>query len=311
MSTPPPTDKPQSSRGVSCLRALARLLLVIILGALLGLAIYAGMVYLYQQAIVPAQESAARLDLLETRQVISQQEMDDRLKQIMARLNTLESQRSLDTESLAQLEGDVSSLQARLEAQNSTLKQLNELQADVANLEKLATYDSTQVMGLYATLNAPDTPLEELSRQVQVLKAMQLLNRSRLLMVQNNWGLAETDVDNARQILLALQAEAPDYQQETLRRWIQRLDLVLAGLPETPVLAADDLEIAWRMLAAGLPARGENLTPQPTAYLTGTGEPSATPTASGTLSTSVSPSPSPTVTPILGLTATAIATPTP
>lgn len=311
MSTPPLNDKPKSSRGASCLQTLARLLLVIVLGALLGLAVYTGTVYLYQQAIVPAQESAARLDLLETRQVISRQEMDDQLKQITARLNTLESQRSLDSESLAELQGDVTSLQARLEEQNSTLKQLNELQTDIASLERLVPYHSTQVMGLYATLNAPDTPLEELSRQVQVLKAMQLLNRSRLLMLQNNWGQAETDVDNARQVLIALQAEAPDYQQETLRRWIQRLDLVLASLPETPVLAADDLEIAWRLLAAGLPAKGETLTPQPTAYLTSSAKPSATPTASETLGTRVSPLPSPTVTPPSGVTATAIDTPTP
>lgn len=309
MSTPPANVSSQKSSFGSCLIALVRLILVVILGALLGLAIYTGLLYLYQQAILPAQESAARLDLLETRQAISQQEMDNRIKQIGSRLNTLETQKSQDAESLAELQGDLASLEARLADQTAALKQLDELEKDIDNLWEIVTYNSTRVMGLWATQNAPNTTLQELSRQVQVMKAMQLLNRGRLLMLQSNWGLAEADVAEARRALVELQAEAPAYQQETIARWIQRLDLVLASLPESPVLAADDLEIAWRMLAMGLPAPGETLTPQPTPYRTGTVGAPPTPSPTAVSRTGVPATPSRTPTPFLTGAATITATP--
>jgi hypothetical protein len=57
-----------------------------------------------------------------------------------------------------------------------------------------------------------------------------------------------------------------DYQQATLDEIIQRLDLALEYLPQTPILAAEDLEVAWQLLKIGLPeSPSEDIDLQPTA----------------------------------------------
>jgi len=37
---------------------------------------------------------------------------------------------------------------------------------------------------------------------------------------------------------------------------LSRLDLVLGNLPDFPVIAVDDLNIAWNLLVLGLPETG-------------------------------------------------------
>jgi hypothetical protein len=101
---------------------------------------------------------------------------------------------------------------------------------------------------------------------------MELLTRSRLSLVENNAGEAEQDVRAARQLLAGLGGEVPEYQVEALSSIIARLDQALIDLPARPVLAADNLEIAWQLLRSGLPGEptpGPTLTP---------GTPTGTPT---------------------------------
>lgn len=77
------------------------------------------------------------------------------------------------------------------------------------------------------------------------LTAVQLLSRGRLFLYQANYGLAEADIQVARDLLADRTGTAP---AENLVAAIERLDLVLEALPATPVLASDDLDIAWQLL---------------------------------------------------------------
>ena len=92
-----------------------------------------------------------------------------------------------------------------------------------------------------------------------------------------------------RDLLAELQAEAPDYQAKSIDPVLARLDLALGNLPEYPVIAVDDVDIAWNLLIVGLPesaaeaaALAVTPTPPPTPDATATPEQTPTPTITPT-----------------------------
>jgi hypothetical protein len=80
---------------------------------------------------------------------------------------------------------------------------------------------------------------------------------------------------------------------------IQRLDLALSNLPDFPVAASDDLDIAWQILLSGLPQATPTInisgTPSPASTLSVTPSPKVTftPTPTPTLKVTVSPTATP------------------
>jgi hypothetical protein len=114
-------------------------------------------------------------------------------------------------------------------------------------------------------LQIEGTPLENIRNELKMVKAMELLTRSRLLMVANNLGLAQQDLQSASELLNGLQASLPADQQGDLAEIIARLDKASSNLPVRPLLASDDLEIAWQLLLLGLPDQPQSSTPDVTA----------------------------------------------
>jgi len=108
----------------------------------------------------------------------------------------------------------------------------------------------------------------ELARQIKLLRAMELLSRARLFLYQSNFGLAEQDIQAAREILAAVQPSAPLPLGSELSEIVERLDMCLSRLPDFPVPASDDLDIAWQILL--------QVTPRP-AVPTETPTPTTTP----------------------------------
>ena len=80
----------------------------------------------------------------------------------------------------------------------------------------------------------------ELATQVTMLRSMELLSRARLFLYQANYGLAEQDVAAARALIPTDTAVGEEVAL--------RLDRVIESLPDRPVTAADDLDIAWQLL---------------------------------------------------------------
>jgi chromosome segregation ATPase len=232
--------------------------------------------------------------------------MGGSLDALKERINTIEIQNDTQKQALSELSGKFSELQRE---QQAYMEELDDARSD--DQGKLAEFDShleqleeeldslstqveqsgdqlddleDQLTAIEEELETGDPSVAVLRRELQLVKAMELLTRSRLFLVENNLGLAEDDIRTARDLLDAM--VVPDYQQATLDEIILRLDMALGNLPESPILAAEDLEIAWQLLKVGLPdetaantAGDVTLTPEATA-MEETSESTPTPTPS-------------------------------
>lgn len=147
--------------------------------------------------------------------------------------------------------------------------QIADLQMRIATLEAGQTAQGDSLTGINSrvqTLEGADTQrnesLIELTYQSDLLRAMELLSRARLYLYQSNFGLARSDVQAARNVLAEMQSTAPQAKQTDLTEALFRLDLAIKNLPDFPVAASDDLDIAWQILMDGYPV-APTATPTP------------------------------------------------
>ncbi len=297
-------------------RALLRVLLVIAIGGMIGVLIFIGLMYAARQVIIPIRTSADRLMVVETSQSDVHAQWAGQAAQENERLAQLENQRSIQETELANLQENYAALDQAIQAQATSLSQIEGLKIGLDSVSLHASYISTQVGGMILTQTAEYSPVRSMSRDLAVLRAMELLSRSRLFMLQANYGIAAQDATAARDVLVGLRDQVPDYQRATVNQWINRIDLGLSSLPNSPVIAADDLEIAWRLMANGLPG-AETSTPTPWATPTQVETSSPTPWISPTpiaisptpvtQTTDARPSKTPTAVPTLTPSPTAIA----
>jgi len=288
---------------IKFVRALVRILLILSLAVLLGAGIYYGVPALYRRYVQPVENNLSRLNDAQSRQEQSNQQVKQRLDELGQRVEGLELQNDSHKQTLnevqARLDEMESAQQAGGGAQATAIAQQADLEATLAamgaNLEQLQSeiaavnqamgQTSLQVQELVDSAEVGKDPLQALHNELQLVKAMELLTRSRVYLVEDNLGLAKQDVSAARLLLAKMGGDVPSYQVKPLAAIIARLDAALSNLPSRPVLAAEDLEVAWQLLRDGLPGQA---TPQPTP----TAE-AETPAASSVIET-----PTPTPTPI-------------
>jgi hypothetical protein len=258
-SLPPPAPSPPSfrQRVRRFFDFLMRLLALAIILAVIGLGLYYGLPLLYQKYIVPVEQNTAGVTELHSRQEQAEQELAD----LQTKLGTIESVQNQHDRLLTELDGRVDEIRTEISARTESLEALERIQAEIQEQNEAAS--------------------AELERQVNLLKSMELLSRARLFMYQSNFGLAEQDVQIARQVLVTVQRDAPDELAENLETVLLHLDLALSNLPNFPVAASDDLDIAWQILLTGSAAT-------PTA---GAGTPTPAGTLSATPNTTVTPTP--------------------
>ena len=265
MSQPSPVSVGPSfgQRVRAFLNFLVRLLLILIILGLVGVGVYLSLPVLYQKYVQPVQENTTQLQQLSDQQLQSEQTVAD----LQTRLSALEVEQARQAQAFTDVE-----------------KRLSEIETEIAaRTESLATLEQMQ-----ATLQAQSEATNaELSRQINLLKGMELLSRARLFMYQSNFGLAKQDVESARDVLSAIHPDTPELTDD-LKAVILRLDLILSNLPEFPVAASDDLDIAWQILLGGLPpAQTLTVAETPTSGITLTPHPEMT----VTLTPSVAPTP--------------------
>lgn len=167
------------------------------------------------------------------------------VEQNTAQIYKLESDISILQTQLAEMNGRVEALEKSIEAHTLAIQKLEEMQT---TLETLLQANNNKV-------------LLELKNEITMTRALDLLARARLYLAQSNFGLAKTDVQTARDLLAELQNETGD---EALKKVVARLDLALNNLPEFPVIASGDLEIAWQILMTGEAPVIATVTPAPT-----------------------------------------------
>jgi hypothetical protein len=293
----------------SFLKAVLRLILILIAAGILAGLVYFGFVFVYQNAVLPAQENTSRIMILETKQAQNQDQLNQRLEAFQLRLNALENQRILDNEVLSELQVDQLELQTALQEQDIRLMQLDELNTELQAL-RIETEKALELaQENQVRLDNGDPRIGQLQRELTLLRVAALLNRSRLSILQSNYGLAQQEIELARVLLVSMEDTGTPEQLGSQAAWIGRLDSALANLPEFPVIASDDLETAWKMIILeGLPANVQldsltfimtstptlfdEQTLTPAAELTGTpNELTATPTVTPTMTITPSPTP--------------------
>jgi chromosome segregation ATPase len=272
---------------IAFLRALLSLLIIAVLAVVIGAGLYYGLPAIYERYVQPIQMDVSSLQVAQTDQEQAILQLSGRVEDLSARINTLEVQADSDKQSIAELQTQLDnalSVQAenlnpiqtaqaaaasRLDELDRNLQSLDEqlssLNTEVQNLGTTVAENQEQLAGLDGKLQIEGTPLENIRNELKMVKAMELLTRSRLLMVANNLGLAQQDLQSASELLNGLQASLPADQQGDLAEIIARLDKASSNLPVRPLLASDDLEIAWQLLLLGLPDQPQSSTPDVTA----------------------------------------------
>ncbi|MEE4176156.1 MAG: hypothetical protein V2I46_01470, partial [Bacteroides sp.] len=170
-------------------------------------------------------------------------------------LADLETRHTTTAQTLAEAEGQITALESAVESQSETLEQLDSIQAALDTLALESSENESRFEDV-------DVALADVQRQVTLSRAIEMLSRARLYLFESNFGLARLDVQAARDLLLSLQSDIAADKAAALKEVIARLDLALENLPDFPVIAADDLNIAWQLLVNGLPDLPES-TPLP------------------------------------------------
>ena len=276
----PPAAPPRTPSGPSFgdrvgrfFRFLWRLFLLLVFLGLLSIVLYLAVPWLYQTFIRPLEQNTAHVRDLQSRQEQTEQELAD----LQTKLETIEGVQNEQDGSLTDLDERMQEIETEITARTESLAAIERLQSELEEQNQEVS--------------------AELERQINLLKAMELLSRARLSMYQSNFGLARQDVEIARDLLATSQPDAPQKLETQLDAVIMRLDLTLSNLPDFPVAASDDLDIAWQILLAGEPQPTPTLVESPTLPPTAVGTISATPTGVPTSPPTplrtVSPSPTP------------------
>jgi predicted RNase H-like nuclease (RuvC/YqgF family) len=227
--------------------------------------LYYGLPLLYNKYVKPVEQNTAGLTELQSQQKQTSQELAD----LQSRLKAVEAGQKQDADALSKLDGRVSDLETQIAAHTKSLAALERMQSELQEQDEATS--------------------AELQRQINVLKAMELLSRARLFMYQSNFGLARQDIQIARDLLAEVQKDASKDSAGDLEAVVRRLDMVLSDLPNFPVAASDDLNIAWQILLSGLPQAGPTLGPTVAPTITATPIVTATTTLQATAEPSAAP----------------------
>lgn len=231
---------------------LLRLVALLIILGILGLGLYYGLPLLYQKYIVPVEQNTAGVNELQARQ----EQLESQVSDLQTKLGTIESLQNQHDQMLNALDGRMDEVETQITAHTQSLAALEQIQSELQTQNESGSV--------------------ELERQVNLLKAMELMSRARLFMYQSNFGLARQDVQVAHDLLVTVQKDAPEALADDLSSVVLHLGLTLANLPNFPVAASDDLDIAWQILIQGLPPTRSGVSEPSTPLVTFTPTPQAT-----------------------------------
>lgn len=246
---------------------LLRLVALLTILAIISLALYYALPVLYQSYIVPVEQNTTQVVELQSQQ----EQTEQQLAALQTRLQTIETVQNEHDGSLTNLDQRLTDIETEINARTQSLTALENMQSELQAKNEAAS--------------------AELQRQIDLLKAMELLSRARLFMYQSNFGLAEQDVQIARDLLATVEPDAPDSLADDLDAVVLRLDMTLSSLPDFPVAASDDLDSAWQILLSGLPQPTPTVseTPTPAGTLSPTPVATLTPTPPATLEPTATP----------------------
>jgi len=190
-----------------------------------------------QEIATLAEELGASLD----QQGRALAEIETEAQTLAGRADDLDDEAALLTTGLAALQNDLNANSQQIDQVGGTV---DGLLADLAELDSRAADLQSQVDDLAA---------EELAgwrRAVGLFRAWEMIGRARLRLLENNLGLAATDIELAIAAIDDLAEGDSDQLPEDLVAIRERLLLASISLPEEPAVTARDLETAWEALDA-------------------------------------------------------------
>ncbi len=221
---------------------LLRLLVVTLLGIVIAAVVYFGAPRAYRGLVEPAQINTSRIDVLEDELGFARDDTSSLRDQTGERLAELEAALAEQAESLATAE---TQLEQALLASIEQSDAVQSLRRQIRTLENGLDDVSSQLDDALIDIGQPE---DELQQDLLINRAMLHLVRARLALLENNAGLAQGEAVRAQALLD--QAD-PEGQTERIQDAIARIDLALEAMQSTPLVAGDDLEIAWKLLIEG------------------------------------------------------------
>ncbi|MBE0686868.1 MAG: hypothetical protein IH585_12835 [Anaerolineaceae bacterium] len=239
------------------LKVLIRLILTLLFGIILGAALYFGFQFVYQELVIPTQQNTTNLQNLSSR--VNQQwdllqeknkELEDRLSEIESDQDTTIDQISELITEIDQISADLDAYQIQQEDLTNQIENIDQSIVDLMDRDKDLTAQNEELIASVEDLEV-EKKLQPIYQDLQVFKVLLQVNRSRLFLVQDNYGLAKQELELANELLNSLLLSATEEQENEILLWDARLNLAISHLPDNPILANDDLEILWSMMANG------------------------------------------------------------
>lgn len=194
--------------------------LVLIVGIIggIGTAFYYGLPFIQKNFIQPLNVNTSQIRQIATEQAESMEGLNTQLEELDSRVGSIEDQ--LET------------IEAEIEEKDALISQLEEQLADLD--EQIS---ETQ-----------DTLATQVRDNLTITYVLELVARARLHLNQSNYGIAQEDIQTALERLESLSGTFEEDRQIQVDKAFNRLELAASVLPDFPVVAANDLDIAWYLL---------------------------------------------------------------
>lgn len=232
------------------LRWIFRMLVTILFGIGLGAGLYYGARNFYQDAIEPLQTIDQRV--LEVEASVSElgETVRESRTSTAEQISELQGDLSSQAEQIASLEAQIERLETQLEVQAEELEQITAIRDDLDQIREDLTDNLESLRALEEVIAAGELPAERAREALQLMRIMNLMTRARLWIEQDNYGLASEDIQAALEIIEPLAAEAdPESEKGSqLQEIADRLTVAGEIVRSNPVLAAEELEIVWKLL---------------------------------------------------------------
>jgi predicted RNase H-like nuclease (RuvC/YqgF family) len=245
------------------MRFILRLIFVVVFGVVLGAALYLGIPALYRSTIEPMRANTEQIELLQESLAVGLSSSEKQVDQLGERLVEAEGRLAEQGETASALQAELDRVSEALDDQTSKIARLSVAADQVAAIttDLDATIDRVEL--LEVALSEVDYPVVEFRRQVQMVTAMTMITKARLWLIQDDLGQAAEEITAAKELLINSIADV-NAVDDVMTQIIERLDLALADVRTTPIVAADELEIAWKLLVEATTPETTTPTPAPT-----------------------------------------------
>jgi len=311
------TDTPENrnnfSRGLKRLLIfLARVILMVIIVGVVGIAVYFGAPVLIDEYLLKdVNLNSSKIQEINDDLQSSSDFLTQRLTDLQSRIDSLEIQNDTESQNIDTLEAQISVVENSITQQEAFAEQLSTMESSldeygsefltledrILNLEEKLGEIQADFISLNLSDEEQDLVIDSLidddsqyedfnsiQLELDLLKVMELITRVRVFLGQGNIGLAKSDIQISQEIIMDISERVSENQDAYLSEITQRLALASENLSQNPALADEDLEVAWQLLLQGLPEELDSefdttITPTPQS----TGEIIVTPTITPTL----------------------------